>query len=205
MKKRNIIIVSVISLILIIIIISLVIINSNLTNENKKDNKDIIIEENNKDNKENEYNEIDEFYSDIKEYVDIRDLDELYNSTDAQKDNCFVIGAMVHNDYLYGEFMENYRNKKAAFIRVVQNTIEGDAVIYDVKYIPSVDKIYIITDTTRDKYSNDNDRKIELIIYEKIGEIEDNNHLYWVAYNGNIDMSKEALTTNNTFIIATIN
>lgn len=49
-------------------------------------------------------------------YEDIRKLDENYSSFNAQNDNCFVIGAMVHNDYLYNDFMNNYINTKSAIL-----------------------------------------------------------------------------------------
>ena len=68
---------------------------------------------------------LDDFYNtELTKEKDIRNLGELYNSFDAQKDNCFVIGAMVHNDYLYYEFMNNFKNDKSSFVRVAQNTVE---------------------------------------------------------------------------------
>ena len=48
---------------------------------------------------------LDDFYNtELTNDFDIRNLGKIYSSFDAQKDNCFVIGAMVHNDYLYAEF-----------------------------------------------------------------------------------------------------
>ena len=55
-------------------------------------------------------------------YKDLRTLPENYSKEQAQKDNCFIIGAMVHNDNLYSEFMDKYNKKENAFIRVVQST-----------------------------------------------------------------------------------
>ena len=146
---------------------------------------------------------LDTFYtSEITDkYKDIRELDELYNSFDAQRDNCFVVGAMVHNDYLYGEFMDNYKNKKEAFIRVVQNTVEGDPIIYDVKYDANLDKVLFVQDTTRDKFSSD--QTISLKEFNYTGEYEYENHLYWVLYNEPIN--DENFNSDNTFILVTIN
>ena len=126
--------------------------------------------------------DINDFYnhSITSKYQDLRTLPENYSKEQAQKDNCFIIGAMVHNDNLYSEFMENYKNKKTAFIRVAQNTVEGDLILTDILYYEKSDKVYIVTDNTRDKFSAETDRIIELKEYNYISEYKNNNHLYWV-------------------------
>ena len=58
-------------------------------------------------NKENNssISNLNDFYNtELTRNRDIRNLSKEYTSFDAQKDNCFVIGAMVHNDNLYSEF-----------------------------------------------------------------------------------------------------
>lgn len=152
-----------------------------------------------------EVSDLDKFYNNdiTKEYKDIRELSESYSKQDAQKDNCFVIGAMVHNDYLYSEFMENYKNGNSAFIRIAQNTAEGDLIIYDIMYDNGKNRISLVTDSTRDKFSSEEDRIIQLREYESIAEYKYNNHLYWVVYNG--ELNDEALKTDNVFILTTIN
>ena len=152
-----------------------------------------------------ELQELNMFYDrDFTEkYEDIRKLDENYSSFNAQNDNCFVIGAMVHNDYLYNDFMNNYINTKSAFIRVVQNTVEGDAIISDVKYDSNKGKIYVVVDNSRDKFSSEDDRKITLKEYEKTAEYKYKEHLYWVVYNGEIN--DEKFNSDNVYILATIN
>ncbi|MCI8273004.1 MAG: DUF4362 domain-containing protein [Clostridia bacterium] len=134
---------------------------------------------------------------------DIRNLSKEYKTFDAQKGNCFVIGVMVHNDNLYSEFMENYKNKKTAFIRVAQNTVEGDLILTDILYYEKSDKLYIVTDNTRDKFSAETDRIIELKEFNYISEYKNNNHLYWVLYNE--DITEENFKTDNVFVITTIN
>ena len=147
---------------------------------------------------------IDAFYNTIlTQNKDIRNLPIEYTSFDAQKDNSFVIGAMVHNDYLYNEFMENYKNKKSSFIRVAQNTVEGDLIIYDILYDEKSDTLYLVTDNTRDEFAAEADRKIELKEFKNIAEYEYKNHLYWVLYNENI--TDENFNTDNVFAITTIN
>lgn len=157
-------------------------------------------------NKENNssISNLNDFYNtELTKNRDIRNLSKEYTSFDAQKDNCFVIGAMVYNDNLYSEFMENYKNKKTAFIRVAQNTVEGDLILTDILYYEKSDKLYIVTDNTRDKFSAETDRIIELKEYNYISEYKNNNHLYWVLYNE--DITEENFKTDNVFVITTIN
>lgn len=145
---------------------------------------------------------LDEFYNlELTKDKDIRNLPKEYTSFDAQKDNCFVIGAMVHNENLYTEFMTDYKNKKTAFIRVAQNTVEGDVVLYDILYYDKTDKLYLVTDSTRDKFSSE--PIIDLGEYKNISEYESNNHIYWVLYNEPI--TDENFNTDNVFVITTIN
>lgn len=159
--------------------------------------------QNNKEQKDNISN-IENFYNtELTKDRDIRTLSKEYTSFDAQKDNCFVIGAMVHNDNLYSEFMESYKNKKTAFIRVAQNTVEGDLTLTDILYYEKSDKLYIVTDNTRDKFSAETDRIIELKEFNYISEYKNNNHLYWVLYNE--DITEENFKTDNVFVITTIN
>ena len=156
---------------------------------------------NNEEGLENISN-LDEFYSlSLTKDKDIRNLPEGYTSFDAQKDNWFVVGAMVHNDNLYTEFMNDYKNKKMAFIRVAQNTIEGDLVLYDILYYDKTDKLYLVHDSTRDEYTSE--PIIYLEEYKNISTYETNNHLYWVLYNEPI--TEENFSTDNVFVITTIN
>ena len=157
----------------------------------------------NKENSSNISNLNDFYNTELTKNRDIRNLSKEYTSFDAQKDNCFVIGAMVHNDNLYSEFMENYKNKKTAFIRVAQNTVEGDLILTDILYYEKSDKLYIVTDNTRDKFSAETDRIIELKEFNYTSEYKNNNHLYWVLYNE--DITEENFKTDNVFEITTIN
>lgn len=153
---------------------------------------------------------IDEFYnhSATSNYKDIRSLPKDYSIEQAQKDSCFIIGAMVHNDNLYTEFMNNYNAKKNAFIRVVQTTIEGDTFITDVLYESLNDKIHLVKDDTRDEYMAQEDRTIKYKTYEKTGIWNYQNSQYWVAYNGELPDGTNAeymINSNELFIIAVIN
>lgn len=153
-------------------------------------------------NLEENIDSLDEFYNtELTKDNDIRNLAKGYSSRDAQKDKCFVIGAMVHNDYLYSQFMVNYKNKKNAFIRVAKNTIEGDLILNDILYYKG--KLYLVTDYTRDEFAAIEDRNIKMKEFDNISEYTYNNHLYWVLYNGEI--KDENFESDNVFVITIIN
>ncbi len=144
---------------------------------------------------------LDEFYQNemVKEYKDIRKLKEDYSEQEAIQDNCFVIGEEVSNDNLFSIFFDNYNNKKDAFLRTIQFTIEKDMVIYDLLFDKNTNKIYIVFDSTRDRYS---DKKIELLNYEHMAQYEYLNHTYWVLYNG--ELTDQTLFTDNSFIVSSV-
>ncbi|MBR1816548.1 MAG: DUF4362 domain-containing protein [Lachnospiraceae bacterium] len=145
----------------------------------------------------------------------INNIDELsrdYSVENAIEDGCFVIGAMVHNDYLYDEFMKQYENEEIAYIRVVQSTTEGDAIIYDIFYRPESkewmdafysERLFVVVDSTRDKFAAEDDRTITMRIFDGVAEYEGDTGLYWVAYRGNVDDID--LDSDDTFVIAHIN
>lgn len=160
------------------------------------------IDNNKAENIKNKISNLDEFYNtEITKNLDIRTLGIDYNIFDAQKDNCFVVGAMVHNDYLYSEFMNDVKNKKTSFIRVAQDTMEGDLILIDILYYDKADEFYLVIDSTRDKYAEE--RKIELKEFMNIGTYHFDNHLYWVLYNDSIN--DENFNTEEVFKILTIN
>lgn len=154
--------------------------------------------------------DINDFYnhSITSNYKDIRSLPENYSMEQAQNDNCFIIGAMVHNDNLYTEFMNNYNKKENAFIRVVQSTVEGDTIVIDVLYEAINNKIHLVRDYTRDEFSSLEDRTIKYNTYEKTGVWKYQNSEYWVVYNGELpdgNATQYSINSNELFIIATIN
>lgn len=154
------------------------------------------------DREDKEIHTLDDFYNtELTQNHDIRNLTKAYSSFDAQKDNCFVIGAMVHNENVYQEFMENYKNGKTTFIRIAQNTIEGDLILYDILYYEKTNQLYLVTDNTRDEFSAN--RNIELKQFEKMAEYEYETHLYWILYNG--EMNHERFHSEDVFIVTTIN
>ena len=150
-----------------------------------------------------EVSDLDSFYRNpvTQPYEDIRTLGENYNKEQAQMDMCFVIGAMVHNDNLYSEFMEQHQNKEDAFIRVVQGT--DGIMIDDILYDGSADKIYLVHDATRDNSAVETDKSITLYEFEDIAEYNNDGRLYWIAFNGTI--SEIDFDSDEIFIITLIN
>lgn len=153
--------------------------------------------------------DINDFYNHslTNDYEDIRSLPKNYSKEQAQKDKCFIIGAMVHNDNPYSEFMDKYHKKENAFIRVVQSTVEGDTYIIDVLYEAIKDKIHIVKDNTRDKFSSQEDRTITYKTYEKTGTWNYQNSKYWVVYNKELPDDPKAeysINSDDLFIITTI-
>ena len=145
-----------------------------------------------------EISSLDEVYD--KEYVnytDIRNLDSDYSLEDAINDNCFIIANEVYNDSLFSDFNDSYAKKEDCFIRVIQYTIDGDMLIYDVLYDSDSDRVYVVVDVTRDRFENED---IKLLSYEKMNTYEYLYHTYWVLYSG--ELNGDTLFTDNTFIIS---
>lgn len=153
--------------------------------------------------------DLDSFYAQkILKNKDIRELPQDCSAEQLQKDNCFVVRPMIHDNSLYKEFMEKYEKKETAFIRVVQSTIEGDLIVTDVLYEAKKDEIYLVIDSTRDEYAGEEDRKITLRKYEKTGIWNYQGIDYWVVYNGELPEGKTAEYTINSedlMIITKIN
>lgn len=173
--------------------------------ENQEEIKEVTEDESAAGNQEDveKASDLDAFYQSptLQEYQDIRNLEESYSREQAQADNCFVIGAMVHNDYLYDEFMTHVQDGEDAFIRVVQYNVEGDVIIDDILY--DSNKVYLVHDGTRDRFADVDDRSITFNRFDNIAQYNYNDRLYWIAFNGEI--SDVNFESTNTFIITLIN
>lgn len=140
-------------------------------------------------------------------YKDIREIDKEYNKELAQKDNCLVIGAMVHNENVMIDFIEKYNNKESAFIRIAQNNKNGELYLIDLFYDSVSDKVYCVTDTTRDSSKEENKRVIELKKYEHMENWKYKDGTYWIVYNGELPSesnSEEMINQGNLYIISRI-
>lgn len=69
-------------------------------------------------------------------------------------------------------------------MRIFSQTENQDIIIKDVFYLSDTDKIYVITDTTRDKSLPNDCRILTLSQYDVMKEtLNDKNELQLVAYN----------------------
>lgn len=88
----------------------------------------------------------------------------------AIKDGCVVMSNnAVFNKSMLDSFIDNTnvnnKDRKSDFIRFVQYTIEGDAIITDLEYKADVGYI-LTTDNTRDAFGADT-RVIKIVIYHQ--------------------------------------
>lgn len=197
------------SLIIVLVVVVLILFVNDIKNYYKINNESNT-QENVEQSSNIQINSIDDIYKTkvAEGYKNIKELPEDYSKEQAQQDNCFVIGAMVHNDNLYNEFMNNYNNKKDAFIRVVQKTIEGDVYIIDLFYHSNENKIYFVKDDTRDKMLSQDNRIIKFRTYEKTGVWNYQDREYWVVHNNELpdgNIAEYNLNEKELYIIATIN
>lgn len=197
------------SLIIVLVVVVLILFVNDIKNYYKINNESNT-QENVEQSSNIQINSIDDIYKTkvAEGYKNIKELPEDYSKEQAQQDNCFVIGAMVHNDNLYSEFMNKYNKKENAFIRVVQSTAEGDIFIIDVLYEAKNNKIHLVKDDTRDKFSAQEDRTIKYRTYEKTGVWNYQDREYWVVYNNELpdgNIAEYNLNEKELYIIATIN
>ena len=147
---------------------------------------------------EHEIENLDDFYqTKLTQNQDIRQLGKQYSLFDAQKDGCFVVGTTFQNEDVYQKFIENCNNQKSAFIRIAQNTMEGDLILRDVFYDAKFQLFFVVTDNTRDEFAAQEDRNIELKSFEHMGNLERQDQIDWVLYNG--EMKEETIFILTTF------
>lgn len=149
---------------------------------------------------------INEFYTEdiTKNYKKITELGEDYTVEDAKLDNCYTqIHFETFNKEIYTDFMQKYNNKESAFLRLASCTIEGDTIIYDVKYDSVTNKVTVIRDLTRERYMNYEETIITINEYEKIGEYTRQGLKLLVAYNGEI--SEDKFNTEDVMTIMLLN
>ena len=131
-----------------------------------------------------------------KNYTNIKELDKNYSLEQAIKDNAVVVTNTIANSDLLNNFTTSINTKKRAFLRLIQTTVEGDLIITDIKY--DIDKVIVITDNTRDKYSSEEDRKITIETYKNIDEVLDLDKdpavSSLIVYNDNKEDSRVLLT-----------
>lgn len=150
--------------------------------------------------KETNSENLSAFYNDslTKNYINIEKLNSDYGVEQAIKDNAVVVTNTIANSNLLNDFTTSINTKKRAFLRLVQTTVEGDLIITDIKY--EIDKVIVITDNTRDKFSSEENRKITFETYKNIEEVLDLDKdpaiSSLIVYNDNKEDNRVLLTRN---------
>ena len=104
---------------------------------------------------------------------------------------------MVHNEYIYGEFLEDYKKERDSFLRIVCNTKNNDLIIFDIMYKNNTKEFKLVSDYTRDTSKKEEDRIIKLSKYKNISEYEYKGYTYLVLYNG--ILNDENFNSENVF------
>lgn len=148
---------------------------------------------------------LDEIYDNkiTANYRDIRMLPKNYTMEQAQKDHCYIstFYEVSTDQSLYDTFMKHYEKQEAAFLRIIQYTVEGDPIIVDVFYNSADHKVSVITDDTRDHYASYEDQGITLRRYDKLRIWEDEGLRYWVATNSDFNKFPEEDIDVDYFIL----
>ncbi len=137
------------------------------------------------------------------QYKDVRNLDASYNIENAQLDNCFIVGDIILNDYLYSQFIYDYGLGNSTFIRVADIKSYESVTLYDILYNSDINKVFVVIDNTRNISIPESDRTISLKEFSHAGEYEYNGVLYWVLFNDSVTV--ENFYSDNTLVITSIN
>lgn len=133
-----------------------------------------------------------------------KEIPEKYDLTQAIKDGCLVIANnAVYNKNKLDSFMENINSndRKSDFIRIVEYTIEGDAIVIDLEY-KNGEGYILTTDNTRDAFGADTkivtNSDIPEGVYELVMEKDENsvNILLKVKEDENSNKHKSILVTS---------
>lgn len=105
---------------------------------------------------EEEYSKFDNEFEET--HTSIKDVPQEYPMEQAINDGCVVLSDQIYNEDKLDSFVENTKidskDRKSDFIRIIQYTNEGDAIITDLEY--KADVGYIATkDNTRDAFGAD--------------------------------------------------
>lgn len=133
-----------------------------------------------------EITDIETFYQiSLTQNKNINSLPSSYTVTQAEEDNCLILTNKIINKKEYEDFFNEYNNHKNSFIRIVETTIEGDLLIYDLLYYN--DFLYLVTDYSRDKYATETDKELSLEKYKYLSNYKYKNKTYLVLNNEEIN------------------
>ena len=107
--------------------------------------------------------DLSDFYNDeiLSKYTKITELPKGYTIEKDNKDVIYVNNNEFINKNLIVDFLKNYENKEFAFMRLLTITVEGNSIIYDIKYDNDLKKIIVIADYSRDDYNKEDIKKLQ--------------------------------------------
>jgi len=112
-------------------------------------------------------------------YVKLEDLPEDYTTEDAIDDGCVVtIGDETYNFDVLLRFIDELKNGESSFYRSVNFTKEGCLILSEFKYVKGEGKIYVIEDSTRDRFTNKENRAIREFEYNNFIKLVNDDKTY---------------------------
>lgn len=155
-----------------------------------------------KEVKEIAIKEVKDFY----EYLDKNNIknqkEEEFKLEEAKDKDYYVYQDTEEiNRSILDDFLDKYKDKKTAFLKIATPTKEGDFILYHVLYEKNANKIYVVADTTRDKHMIEKLRRVELYTLEKIEINNNQDKKELVVYEGDeyrpeISFRRSAMLTN---------
>lgn len=130
-------------------------------------------------------NSIESFYNtEVTKDYNINNLPQNYTISEAQKDSYLILRNEIYNKNQYDNFINDYKNQKESFLRIIETTTEGDLLIYDLLYKNNM--IYLVIDYSRDKYASKEESKLTLQTYKYLSNYNYKNKTYLVLNNEEI-------------------
>ena len=127
----------------------------------------------------------------LSSWTPLADLPVQYNMDAAIADGVYVnvYGNEIYNQELVDAFHTDVSAGRAAFMRVVRYTIEGDAMIADYQF--DGDRFTVSMDNTRDKWSSVENRVISTATYQYLIPPQEDAPEYYLSNELNIFVENE--------------
>ncbi|MDO4282271.1 MAG: DUF4362 domain-containing protein [Clostridia bacterium] len=117
-------------------------------------------------------------------FEDITNLPEEYTTEQAVEEHFVVITPKeTYHKSLYDDFMLDLNAKKDCSLKIMMYTIEGDPILVKVIYVADEEKFYACEDNTRDKFSNNEDRKYHFYEFDDLRHDELSQNFYFINEN----------------------
>jgi len=107
--------------------------------------------------------DLSDFYNDeiLSKYTKITELPKGYTIKKDNKNVLYINNNEVVNKNLMVDFLKSYENNEFAFMRLLTLTVEGNSIIYDIKYDNGLKKIIVLADYSRDDYNSEDIKRLK--------------------------------------------